>query len=142
VAALFVLPVARLIMGPIDALTLAHAGTLLGITLLGALAFSTLGLWMGTGIPPQQIGLMFSVIVAPMIFFGCAYYPWQGLTAVPVVKYAVLINPLVYVSEGMRGALTPGLPHMPWELVVFALVAMSAVLWTAGIRTFERRAVS
>lgn len=142
VAALFVLPVARLIMGPIDALTLAHAGTLLGITLLGALAFSTLGLWMGTGIPPQQIGLMFSVIVAPMIFFGCAYYPWQGLTPVPLVKYAVLVNPLVYVSEGMRGALTPGLPHMPWELVVVALVAMSAVLWTAGIRTFERRAVS
>jgi ABC-2 type transport system permease protein len=142
VAALFVLPVARLIMGPIDALTLAHVGTLLGITLLGALAFSTLGLWMGTGIPPQQIGLMFSVIVAPMIFFGCAYYPWQGLSAVPVVKYAVLVNPLVYVSEGMRGALTPALPHMPWELVVVALVVMSGVLWTAGIRTFERRAVS
>lgn len=142
VAALFVLPVARLIMGPIEALSFAHAGTLLGVTLLGALAFSTLGLWMGTGIPPQQIGLMFSVIVAPMIFFGCAYYPWQGLTPVPIVKYAVLVNPLVYVAEGMRGALTPALPHMPWELVVLALLVMTGVLWSAGIRTFERRAVS
>ena len=60
----------------------------------------------------------------------------------PVIKYAVLVNPLVYVSEGMRGALTPALPHMAWELVVAALVVMSAVLWTAGIRAFERRAVS
>jgi ABC-2 type transport system permease protein len=142
VAALFVLPVARLIMGPIEALSFAHAGTLLGITLLGSLAFSTLGLWMGTGIPPQQIGLMFSMIVAPMIFFGCAYYPWQGLTPLPVVKYAVLVNPLVFVAEGMRGALTPGLPHMPWPLIVLALLAMSAVLWALGYRSFERRAVS
>lgn len=142
VAALFVLPVARLIMGPIEALSFAHAGTLLGITLLGSLAFSTLGLWMGTGIPPQQIGLMFSMIVAPMIFFGCAYYPWQGLTPLPVVKYAVLVNPLVFVAEGMRGALTPGLPHMPWPLIVLALLVMSAVLWTVGYRSFARRAVS
>ena len=37
-----------------------------------------------------------------MILFGCTYYPWRGLDAVPVMKYAVLINPLVYVSEGMR----------------------------------------
>lgn len=142
VAALFVLPVARLIMGPIEALSFAHAGTLLGITLLGSLAFSTLGLWMGTGIPPQQIGLMFSMIVAPMMFFGCAYYPWQGLTPLPVVKYAVLVNPLVFVAEGMRGALTPGLPHMPWPLIVLALFVMSAVLWTAGYRSFARRAVT
>jgi hypothetical protein len=42
----------------------------------------------------------------------------------------------------MRGALTPALPHMPWELVVLALLVMTGVLWSAGIRTFERRAVS
>ena len=52
---------------------------MLGVTLLGAATFSALGLLLGTGIAPQQIGLMFSVIVAPMIFFGCTYYPWQGL---------------------------------------------------------------
>ena len=46
---------------------------------------------------------MFGVILAPMIFFGCAYYPWQGLTVVPVMNYAVLLNPLVYVAKGMHG---------------------------------------
>jgi hypothetical protein len=29
---------------------------------------------------------MFSVIVAPMIMFGCTYYPWAGLAHVPVLK--------------------------------------------------------
>jgi ABC-2 type transport system permease protein len=140
VAAVFVLPIARLIMGPIAGLTVTDYGSVIAVTLLGATAFSALGLLMGTAIQPQQIGLMFSVIVAPMIFFGCAYYPWQGLSAVPAFKYAVLVNPLVYVSEGMRGALTPGLPHMPLAFVFLALTVVTVVFWIWGLRTFERRA--
>jgi ABC-2 type transport system permease protein len=141
IAALFVLPVARLIMGPIPNLTFGHFGDVLLITVLGAAAFSSLGLWLGTAIQPQQIGLMFGVIIAPMIFFGCAYYPWQGLSAVPVMKYAVLINPLVYVAEGMRASLTPTSPHMPLSIVIPALILITAVFWTLGIRSFMRRAV-
>ena len=141
IAALFVLPVARLIMGPIPDLTFVNAGDVLLITVLGAAAFSAFGLWLGTAIQPQQIGLMFGVIVAPMIFFGCAYYPWQGLSAVPVMKYAVLINPLVYVAEGMRAALTPSAPHMSLPVVIVALVLIIAVFWTLGIRSFMKRAL-
>lgn len=141
VSALFVLPVARLIMGPIPELSFAHFGDVLLITVLGAAAFSSLGLFLGTAIQPQQIGLMFGVILAPMIFFGCAYYPWQGLSAVPVMKYAVLINPLVYVAEGMRAVLTPGAPHMSPRIVVVALVVITAIFWTLGMRSFMKRAV-
>jgi ABC-2 type transport system permease protein len=141
VSALFVLPVARAIMGPIPDLTFAHFGDVLLITILGAAAFSSLGLFLGTAIQPQQIGLMFGVILAPMIFFGCAYYPWQGLSAVPAMKYAVLINPLVYVAEGMRAALTPRAPHMPLGVVVVALIAITAVFWIFGMRSFLKRAV-
>ena len=121
IAAAFVLPIARLVMGPIAELTWTHAGVVILVVLLGSLAFSALGMWLGTAIAPQQIGLMFSVIIAPMIFFGCAYYPWRGLDAVPVMKYLVLANPMVYVSEGMRGALTPSVPHMPLPVVGVAL---------------------
>lgn len=142
IAALFVLPIARLIMGPIEALSVSHVGALLVVTLLGAAAFSMLGLLMGTAIQPQQIGLMFSVIVAPMIFFGCAYYPWRGLDQVPALKYAVLVNPLVYVAEGMRGVLTPTLPHMNLWVVTLALAALTGVFWVVSSRTFEKRAIS
>jgi ABC-2 type transport system permease protein len=142
ISALFVLPIARLIMGPIDALTVSHVGELVVVTLLGAGAFSVLGLLMGTAIQPQHIGLMFSIIVAPMIFFGCAYYPWRGLDRIPALKYAVLVNPLVYVAEGMRGVLTPSLPHMSLWIVSLALAALTAVFWRVGVRTFEKRAIS
>jgi ABC-2 type transport system permease protein len=141
VAALFVLPVARLIMGPIDGLNAAHFTIVLGITLLGATAFSTLGLVLGTAIRPEQIGLMFTLIIAPMMFFGCAYYPWKGLSVAPVLQWAVLVNPLVYVSEGLRGALTPTLPHMHLGWVAAMLLVMTAFFWSLGLRTFLKRAV-
>ena len=141
IAAAFVLPVARLVMGPIPDFTLSHAGQVVLVVVLGSLAFSALGMWLGTAIAPQQIGLMFSVIIAPMLFFGCAYYPWRGLDVVPFLKYVVLINPMVYVAEGMRGALTPDVPHMSLTVVGVALILVAAGFWSLGIRAFYKRAI-
>jgi ABC-2 type transport system permease protein len=141
IAAIVVLPVARIVMGPIPNLTFANGWAIVLISLLGATAFSSLGMWLGTAISPQQIGLMFSVIVAPMIFFGCAYYPWRGLDKVPVVKYLVLLNPLVYVAEGLRGVMTPDTPHMSLGVVIIALVLLAGAGWKLGMRSFYKRAI-
>jgi ABC-2 type transport system permease protein len=141
IAALVVLPIARFILGPIVGLTFANTGLVILVTVLGAAAFSSLGMWLGTAISPQQIGLMFSVIIAPMLFFGCAYYPWRGLDIMPVMKYVVLVNPLVYVAEGLRGALTPSVPHMPMPVVLVALVIITTVFWVLGTRSFLKRAI-
>jgi len=89
----------------------------------------------------QQIGLLFGIIVAPMIMFGCAYYPWRGLDVVPVIKYAVLVNPLTYIAEGLRGVLIPDLPHMPLAVVLAALAAITLIFWRLGLRAFLKRAV-
>ena len=141
VAALFVLPIARLIMGPIPDMSLASLGSVAMVTVLGATAFSALGLLLGSAISPHQIGLMFSMIIAPMIMFGCAYYPWKGLDAVPVLKYIVLINPLTFVAEGLRAGLTPSVAHMRLDVVVAALLALTAVFGFFGLRSFHRRAI-
>jgi ABC-2 type transport system permease protein len=141
IAALFVLPLAWLIMGPIEALSVSHIGAVLVVTLLGAATFSTLGLLLGTAINPQHVGLLFSIILAPMIMFGCAYYPWRSLERVPVMKVAVLLNPLTYVSEGMRAVMTPGLPHMSLVVVLLALGAGTATFWWTGLRSFLKRSV-
>jgi len=141
IAALFVLPIARLIMGPIAGLTFGNAGLLLVVTILSGAAFSAFGLYLGTAIPAQHIGMMFSVILAPMIMFGCAYYPWRGLDRVPVMKWAVLINPLVYVCEGLRASLTPSVPHMPLAAFLSALVLITALFTYLGLRSFHKRAI-
>jgi ABC-2 type transport system permease protein len=83
---------------------------------------------------------MFSIVVAPMLMFGCAYYPWRGLDVIPIFKYGVLINPLVYVAEGMRGALTPEMPHMPLLASCSAMLVLAIVFTLLGVRSFARRA--
>jgi len=141
-AVVFVLPVCRLLMGPIAGLTLRNFPLLVLMVILGGTVFSALGLWLGTAMQPQQISLMMQVIFAPMIMFGCTYYPWRGLDKFPALKYAVLINPLVYVSEGLRAAITPSVPHMPLAAILAALVTITLLLLWAGMRGFRRRAVS
>jgi hypothetical protein len=34
----------------------------------------------------QHIGLMFSMVITPMIFFGCTYYPWSALNTFPILQ--------------------------------------------------------
>ena len=142
ISATFILPVARGIMGPIPGMSFSNPTLLLAMTILGGATFSAMGLFLGTAIPPQQVGMMFSVVLAPMMMFGCAYYPWRGLDAIPVMKYSVLINPLVYVAEGLRAALTPGVKHMPVAAITVALLALTGLFTFLGLRSFMRRAVS
>ena len=54
----------------------------------------------------------------------------------------MLINPLVYASEGLRGALAPQVPHMPPAAVLGALLAIDIALLAAGINRFNKKALS
>jgi ABC-2 type transport system permease protein len=77
-----------------------------------------------------------------MIFFGCAYYPWSALNTFPILQKIVLINPLVYASEGLRGSLVPQFSHLPLIAVLAALLFFDVLLLLLGLRQFERKAVS
>src|ERR1700722_8227932 len=95
----------------------------------------------GTSVKPQQIGLIFGVVVIPITFLGCVYYPWAALTHIRWLQIGVLINPIVYMSEGLRAALTPTLPHMNPTLILGMLVASLCLLTWLGIKGFLRRVI-
>lgn len=141
VTACVILPLARLVMGPIPGLTLRNLPLLVLMIVLSGAVFSALGLFLGTAMAPQHISLMMQVIFAPLIMFGCIYYPWRTLDTFPVLKYLVLINPLVYVSEGLRAALTPSVPHMPLAAVLTGLTGITLLLLWLGMRGFRKRAI-
>jgi ABC-2 type transport system permease protein len=114
----------------------------LGIVLiLSSLIAGALGLTIGTSVKPQQIGLIFGVVVIPITFLGCVYYPWAALTHIRWLQIGVLINPIVYMSEGLRAALTPTLPHMNPTLILGMLVASLCLLTWLGIKGFLRRVI-
>lgn len=112
------------------------------VVLLVALFSGAGGLALGCSVGQTQIGLMFSLVLAPMIFFGCVYYPWSALSGFPVLQKLVLLNPLVYASEGLRGTLAPQYPHIPIAAVMSALVVIDAGLIWAGLKKFNGKAVS
>jgi len=142
VAGLVVIPAAWLTMGAGTNVSFGRPLEFALICLLVALFSSAGGLALGCSVGSTQIGLMFSIIVTPMMMFGCAYYPWSALKHFPGLQYAVLINPLVYASEGLRGVLVPQVPHIPAAVVLAALVVIDAALLTVGLDRFRKKAVS
>jgi ABC-2 type transport system permease protein len=141
IAGLVVIPAAWLILRPVD-INFSAPLTFVCVAVLVALFSACGGLALGCSINQQHIGVMFSVVLTPMIFFGCTYYPWSALNSFPILQKAVLINPLVYASEGLRGTLVPQSPHLPLVAVFVALTAFDAFSLIAGLRQFRNKAVS
>jgi ABC-2 type transport system permease protein len=115
---------------------------LLTILPLCAVMSAALGLTIGTRVEPRQVPLIFSLLVIPMTFLGAVYYPWKSLTPLPVLKVAVLVNPLVYMSEGLRMSLTNGVPHMSPFAIYGALIGFTIVFMRLGIEGFKKRVLS
>ncbi len=113
---------------------------LLLVLVLASLTAGALGLTIGTSVKPQQIGLIFGVVVMPITFLGCVYYPWAALKPIPYLQYGVLINPIVYMSEGLRASLIPG-AHMPEPLILGMLCFFLVLLSWLGMRGFLRRVI-
>ena len=113
---------------------------LISVLVLASLTSGALGLTIGTSVKPQQIGLIFGVVVMPITFLGCVYYPWAQLDKIRWLQRGVLINPIVYMSEGLRAALTPG-PHMPQALIIGMLTFFLVLLSWLGIKGFLRRVI-
>jgi ABC-2 type transport system permease protein len=141
VTGLVVLPAAWLVMGKGVDLHLPHPVLFAALCLLIAFLASAVGLTLGCSIGQTQIGLMFSLVLAPMIFFGCTYYPWSALAKFPILQKAVLVNPVVYASEGLRTALVPQFPHLPVAAILGALILFNLVFLAVGLHQFRKKAV-
>ncbi len=142
VAGLVVLPLAWLVLRPGVQISIGSPLTFAAIILLVAGFSSCGGLALGCSMNQQHIGLMFSMVMTPMIFFGCTYYPWSALNTFPILQKAVLINPLVYASEGLRATLVPQFPHLSVMAVILALLFFDVLLLIVGLRQFEAKSVT
>ena len=141
-AALLIIPLAMLVPSTPVQVHVANWPLLVAVLVLASLNAGALGLAIGSNVKPQQIGLVFSIVVIPITFLGCVYYPWAYLNHVRWLQIVVLINPIVYMSEGLRAALTPSVQSMPPGVIVIALLVSLGLLWWLGIKGFLRRVIS
>ena len=141
IAGLVVLPLAGIILRPGLELHFDNPALFVAVVLLVAAFSAAGGLALGCSMDQQHIGLMFSMVLTPMIFFGCTYYPWSALNKFPILQKIVLINPLAYASEGLRASLVPQFPHLPTAAILIALAVFDGLFLFFGLRQFEKKAV-
>jgi len=140
IAGLIVFPIAYLV--PATPVNLQFNWiVLLTLAPIAAYTCSALGLFFGTVFNPRTLPVLFGVLVVPLTFLGCTYYSWQSLSAIPWLQKLVLLNPLVYVSEGFRAALTTT-PHMSLWAVYGALIGAGVLFTVIALRLFRRRVIS
>jgi ABC-2 type transport system permease protein len=142
VAGLVALPAMRLLMHEVSGVVVAPAWlALVPLLVLCGLLSAAFGLTLGSLVQPRYSGLLFAVVLGPMMLFGCAYYPWSGLAVLGGLRYVFLLNPLVFVSEGLRWAVTPEVPRMSLALLLAGLVGFTALFVVTGARAFARRTI-
>jgi ABC-2 type transport system permease protein len=143
-AAVIVFPIAAVVHAKgVHAHLTVHWPIVLTLIPLACVAMTSLGLLLGTAFEPRNIGLMFGFVVLPLTFLGGTYYQWTRLAPVKIggfhwLQTLVLVNPLIYVAEGMRAALTEA-QHMPLYVIYPVLVGFCALFLTLGLRSFRRR---
>ena len=90
IAGVVVIPLGWLVLGRGVGLTVKSPIEFAVVMLLVAAFSATGGLALGCTMNQQHIGLMFSMIITPMIFFGCTYYPWSALNTFPILQKLVM----------------------------------------------------
>jgi ABC-2 type transport system permease protein len=140
VATAVMIPVGILVLGSIP-WRWSGVPLLVVMLVLGSLLGAGIGLVMGTLVVPNRINIVFSLVFTPLLFTGCSQYPWPSLVRLRWFQIVTAANPMTYVSEAMRAALVPAVPHIqPWVCLVVLVGALGALMGI-GIRGFYRRAI-
>jgi ABC-2 type transport system permease protein len=143
----FIFPLAFWVLGSGYQVRADLLGILIGLMVLTALAGAALGLLLGVTVPIQMLPLIFALVLTPLIFTGCTFYPWASLSAIKWFQILTLFNPLTYAAEGMRYAMVPpvhgqALQTLALGWVLLALCASFILCLWGGIKLFHRRVVS
>ena len=141
VAGLVVFPCVLFVHAPGQAphISMAHWPAALGVMVLASLLMAGVGLLFGTVVEPRKLSLLFTVMMVPITMLGCVYYPWASLSRVGWLQWLVLINPLVYVSEGLRAVFVPAVPHLPVWAFMSMLTVGTVLICCVSSWTLQRR---
>lgn len=86
---------------------------------------------------PDKGQELFSFLLMPMTFFGCTFYSYSMLK--PPFSYIALLLPTTYISEGLRAAYNPSIPHMDITYVAMGLLLTAVALFPLADWVFRRR---
>ncbi|MBX9923260.1 MAG: ABC transporter permease [Rhabdochlamydiaceae bacterium] len=111
------------------------------IFLLSNLFFGFFALWLSSILKTMgSISHLFVRIVNPMYTFGCFMYSWNSVSQISSwIGFAHLLNPLVYIMEGMRSAALGSQGYLPFWFCFLCLAFFTVLAAWDGMRRLQKR---
>lgn len=111
------------------------------IFVLSNLFFGFFALWISSVTKKMSnISHLFVRVINPMYMFGGYLYSWTAIYSIShAAAYAHLINPLLYIMEGMRAAILGQEGYLPFWFSFIVLAAFTLVVGWDAIRRLQKR---
>jgi ABC-2 type transport system permease protein len=88
----------------------------------------------------MQVRHFWRRISYPMSMLGGFLVPWKVLVAFsPLIGYLVLINPYLYITEGLRSAILGTDQFFPWMMCIGALLGFGLFCMTLAVVLFRKK---
>jgi hypothetical protein len=139
--ALWALPLGVPFMGHLMDFSGISLWRFLVIMLASAWFFSALPLLMTSVVPESRmIGRVWMRFLFPLWFFGGFSFTWEKFyEAIPWLAVVDLLNPYLYMMEGVRVALLGPEGNLPFWLNVFMLLILSALCFFLGVKRLRKQ---
>ncbi|MBI2344847.1 hypothetical protein HYV10_02115 [Candidatus Dependentiae bacterium] len=135
------LVLAKLILQENFALSAINYPKLIVCWILAHILFGFFGLFVSSMTNSfEYITTIRQRILFPIWYLGCYQFTWYMLFKInPTIAYINLINPIVYVLEGMRGCINFNLETIPFYICILMMIAFTLLFGYFGIHNFKKR---
>lgn len=113
---------------------------LIPIFITSNLFFGAFALWLSSMIPGMSsLNTLWLRYIVPLWMFGTYFFSWQTAYQLnPVIGGILLINPIVYVIEGMRAAALGQAGYLPYWVCLLALWGFIFACTAHAIKRLKR----
>lgn len=139
--AILLFPLGKLLLWDRFDLSAISYVRLIPMFLTSSLFFGSFALWLSSVIPGMSsLNTLWLRYIVPIWMFGTYFFSWKTAYLLnPTIAYVLLINPIVYVLEGMRAAAFGQTGYIPFWICFFALWGFIVLLTTHGIGRLKRK---
>ncbi len=114
---------------------------LLLIYVTSCLFFGFFSLWLTSILRKvKSLSSLFLRFINPLFMFGGFFFTWQSTFELsPILGYVILINPMIYVMEGMRAAALGQEGYLPFWICVIVLWGFILTLGACALNILKKR---
>lgn len=141
ISTLPMIPIGKLVLWNHVSLSNILYGKLIVSYIIAHLFFGFFGLFLASKTPNlEYITTVKLRIIFPMWFLGCYQFTWCMLyKSYPIVAYINLLNPIVYIMEGMRSAVVSDYTLIPYLFCTMMTILFTIFFGYLGVRQFKKR---